>query len=126
MELDMLALVYDVVRDLIQALEQEWSNGYLDEKSTDLLSGCYSVCDFMANELASFEREEIEAENDSPIKVSQYLASLDSMKECEKTLADNLSDDRCPSYIDYRKVQALAGFRKIIPYIAELVEILKD
>lgn len=126
LDYESLELVYDVVRDLIQALEQEWSAGGLDEHRTEVLSGCYSVCDYTANELASFNLEDDEAEEQLPIKASQYLAVLGIMKECENELEGDLSDDSCKSYIDYKKVNALVGFRKIIPHITKLTEIIRE
>ena len=117
LDYESLELVYDVVRDLIHALEQDWSEGHLDEHRTEVLSGCYSVCDYTANKLASFNCEEDETEEHSPIKASQYLTALDLMKKCEMQLANNLSDDKCSHFVDYKKVNALVGFRAIIPYI---------
>ena len=121
-----LELVYDVVRDLIQALEQDWSEGCLDEHGTVVLSGCYSVCDYTAHKLAFFNCEDDEAEERLPIKESQYSAVLSIMKECENDLEGDLSDDSCKSFIDYRKVNALVGFRTIIPYIDELTKIINE
>ena len=126
LDYESIELVYDVVRDLIQTLEQEWSDGCLDEQKTEVLSGCYSVCDYTANKLASFNREEDEADEPLPIKASQYLSVLETMKECEKYLGEDLSDDRCVRFIDYKKVNALVGFRTIIPYINKLTEIVKE
>lgn len=126
LDYESLELVYDVVRDLIQALEQDWSEGHLDEHRTEVLSGCYSVCDYTANGLASFNCEKDEAEEHCPIKASQYLTALDIMKECEMQLANNLSDDKCSYFVDYNKVNALVGFRAIIPYIDKLTEIIKE
>lgn len=126
LDFESLELVYDVVCDLIQALEQEWSEGCLDEQRTEVLSGCYSVCDYTANKLASFNREDDEAEEQLPIKASQYLAGLGFMKECENGLEGDLSDDNFKRFIDHKKVNALVGFRKIIPHITELTEILKE
>ena len=126
LDYESLELVYDVVRDLIQALEQEWSEGGLNERGTEVLSGCYSVCDYAANKLASFNREDDEAEEPLPIKASQYLAVLGFMKQCENELEGDLSDDSCKSFIDYKKVNALVGFRTVIPYIDKLTEIVKE
>lgn len=126
LDYESLELVYDVVRDLTQALVQDWSEGRLDAHRTEVLSGCYSVCDYTANKLASFNCEEDEAEEHSPIKASQYLTAIDIMKECEMELAKNLSDDKCSYFVDYKKVNALVGFRAIIPYIEKLTEIIKE
>lgn len=126
LEYESLELVYDVVRDLIQALEQDWSEGRLDEHKTEVLSGCYSVCDYTANKLASFNCKEDEAEEHCPIKASQYLAALNIMKDCEIQLAGDLSDDKCSGFVDYMKVNALVGFRAILPYIDRLTEIIKE
>lgn len=126
LDYESLELVYDVVRDLIQAFEQDWSEGHLDERRTEVLSGCYSVCDYTANKFTSFNYEEDEAEEHYPIKASQFLAALDIMKECEMELAKNLSDDKCSYFVDYKKVNALVGFRAIIPYIEKLTEIIKE
>lgn len=41
-----LELVYDVSRDLIDSFEEAWSKGALDEQSIEVLSACYSVCDY--------------------------------------------------------------------------------
>lgn len=124
LDYESLELVYDVVRDLIQALEQDWSEGRLDAHRTEVLSGCYLVCDYTANKLAFFNCEDDEAEDQLPIKESQYRAVLSIMKECENGLEGDLADDSCKSFIDYRKVNALVGFRTIIPYIDELTKIL--
>ena len=126
LDYESLELVYDVVRDLIQTLEQEWSEGGLDERRTEVLSGCYSVCDYAASKLASFNREDDESEEPLPIKASQYLSALGIMGECVDELKRDLSDDSCRSFIDYKKVNALVGFRTIIPYIDKLTEIVKD
>lgn len=126
LDYESLELVYDVVRDLIQALEQEWAEGCLDERGTEVLSGCYSVCDFTANKLASFNREDDKSEEPLPIKASQYLSALGIMRECEDELKRDLSDDSCMSFIDYKKVNALVGFRTVIPYIDKLTEIVKE
>lgn len=126
LDYESLELVYDVVRDLIQALEQEWAEGCLDERGTEVLSGCYSVCDFTANKLASFNREDDESEEPLPIKASQYLSALGIMRECEDELKRDLSNDSCMSFIDYKKVNALVGFRTVIPYIDKLTEIVKE
>ena len=121
-----LELVYDVVRDLIQALEQVWSEGCLDENGIEVLSGCYSVCDYIANRLASLNREQDEIEEPRLIKATHYLASLDVLKQCESALARDLSDEICTSFIDYKKVNALVGFRKLISHIKELTGIIND
>lgn len=126
LDYESLELVYDVVRDLILTLEQEWSESGLDEHGAEVLSGCYSVCDYTANKLASFSREDDEAEELLPIKASQYLTVLGIIAECEDELEGDLSDDNCKSFIDYRKVNALVGFRKLIPHITDLIEIIKD
>lgn len=126
LDYESLELVYDVVCDLIKAFEQDWSEGHLDERRTEVLSGCYSVCDYTANKLASFNCEEDGAEEHCPIKASRYLAALDMMKKCEMQLAENLSDDKYSYFVDYKKVNALVGFRAIIPYIDKLTEIIKE
>lgn len=126
LDYESLELVYDVVRDLIQTLEQGWSEGGLDEHGTEVLSGCYSVCDFAANKLASFNREDEESEEPLPIKASQYLTALGIMAECEDELKRDLSDDSYKSFIDYKKVNALVGFRKVISHITELAEIIRE
>ena len=126
LDYESLELVYDVVRDLIQALGQEWSEGGLDEHRIEVLSGCYSVCDYTANKLASFNREDEESEEPLPIKVSQYLTALGIMAECEDELKRDLSDDSCKNYIDYKKVNALVGFSKVISHITELTEIIRE
>ena len=126
MDYEGLVLAYDVVRDLIQALELEWSEGCLDENGVEVLSGCYSVCDYIANRLASFNREKDEIEESRSIRATHYLASLDVFKQCESALARDLSDEICTSFIDYKKVNALVGFRKLISHVKELTEIIKD
>ena len=110
LDYESLELVYDVVRDLIHALEQDWSEGHLDEHRTEVLSGCYSVCDYTANKLASFNSEDDESEGRYPIKASQYLTALNILKECEMQLTESLSDDKRSNIIDYKKVNALVGF----------------
>lgn len=74
LDYESLELVYDVVRDLIQAFEQDWSEGHLDERRAEVLSGCYSVCDYTANKLTSFNYKEDEAEEHYPINPNRYIA----------------------------------------------------
>ena len=121
-----LELVYDVIRDLIESFEEAWSKGALEGQSIEVLSACYSVCDYAANKLAEFASED-DAERDRPlITASQYADALATMKECEQLLTANLADDDCPSFIDYRKVQSLAGFQVVIPYVESIIRVLED
>lgn len=120
-----LALIYDVAFDLSKALEEEVKNGCRDYDKILLLSGCYSIVDYMANQISALGIDD-NAYPESNVKADHYLVVPKLMEIFAKELEGNLCDERCPSCIDYKKVQALAGLRTVIPYIEQLTKILVD
>lgn len=106
---------YGVTYGIIEKLEQEYLNGTLDASGQSVLSGCYSVIDYLAHLIANLgveeEGEEIPADPD------QLKAAADFMSKLAVTLEDNLYDDNCPGAVDYRKVHALVGLRAVSKYI---------
>lgn len=120
-----LSLVYDTVLDLSKALEEEVENGCRDYGKILLLSGCYSIVDYMANLIGALGLDD-DAYPESNVKADHYLVVPKLMEIFAKELEGNLCDECCPSCIDYKKVQALAGLRTVIPYIEQLTKILVD
>lgn len=120
-----LALIYDIVLDLSKALEEEVKNGCRDYDKILILSGCYSVVDHMANQIGALGIDD-NAYPESNVKADHYLVVPKLMEIFAKELEGNLCDECCPSCIDYKKVQALAGLRTVIPYIEQLTRILVD
>ena len=117
-----LSIVHAVVLDLSTALEEDVGNGCRDYDKVMVLSGCYTIIDYTANLIAALGM--IDDDSEVVVRSDHYLATPELMKELAVELENNLQDDRCPVAIDYKKVQALAALRSLIPHIVRLTELI--
>ena len=123
---DNLILIYDVAYDLSQSLESDCVQGKLDDSQIAILSGSYSVIDWVANRIAALGLEGDEGEPYQAPSIQKYKEAPELMNELAKSLAENLFTDYSSEIVDYKKVQALAGLNAIIPYIKEISRIIED
>ena len=123
---DTLNLIYDVAYDLSQSLESECLQGKLDDSQIAVLSGSYSVIDWVANRIAALGLEGDAGETYQTPSIQKYKVAPKLMDELAKSLAQNLFTSYSSGIVDYKKVQAIAGLNAIIPYIEEISRIIED
>lgn len=121
-----LSLIYNVAYDLSQSLERDYIQGGLNEAQIAVLSGSYSVVDWVANRIAELGLEEDECEVYLSPSVQTIKEAPKLMKALLESLADNLFSSYGSEIVDYKKVQALAGLQVIIPYLEEISRIIVD
>lgn len=123
---DALSLIYDVAYDLSLSLERDCIYNELKDDQVAVLSGCYAVIDWAANRIAELGLEGDECEPYHAPAIQNLIDAPKLMNALANALSQNLFSTRCPGTVDYRKVQALAGLRAIVPYIESITRILGD
>ena len=123
---DALSLIYDVAYDLSQSLERDCIHNDLKDDQVVVLAGCYAVIDWVANRIAELGLEGDECDPYHAPTVQYLIDAPKLMNSLANALSQNLFSTRCPGAVDYRKVQALAGLRAVVPYIESITQILED